>query len=73
MVARAATTPGHGAQEAFKRKWRAAGDLCLQEGIVFVPLALESLGGWHEGAVMEVKKLGGALARHTGAEESVTI
>ena len=48
MVARAAIPPGHGAQEAFKRKWKAAGDLCLQEGIVFVPLALKSLGGWHK-------------------------
>ena len=73
MVARAAITPGHGAQEAFKRKWKAAGDQCLQEGIVFVPLALESLGGWHEDAVREVKKLGGALARNTGAEESTCV
>ena len=73
MVARAATTPGHGAQEAFSRKWKAAGDKCLKEGIVFVPLALESLGGWHEAAVMELKKLGSALARHSGAEESTAI
>ena len=62
MVARAATTPGHGAQEAFSRKWKAARDECLEEGIVFVPLALESLGGWHEAAVRELKKLGSALA-----------
>ena len=73
MVARAATTPGHGAQEAFSRKWKAAGDKCLKEGIVFVPLALESLGGWHEAAVRELKKLGSALARHSGAEESTAI
>jgi hypothetical protein len=73
MVARAAITPGHGAQEAFKRKWKAAGDQCLQEGIVFVPLAMESLGGWHEDAVREVKKLGGALARNTGAEKSTCV
>ena len=73
MVARAATTPGYGAQEAFTRKWRGAGEQCLREGIVFVPLALESLGGWHEAAVREVKKLGGALARNTGAEESVAV
>ena len=73
MVARAATTPGHGAHEAYRRKWRAAGDQCLQEGIVFVPLAMESLGGWHEAAIREVKKLGGALARHSGSEESTAI
>ena len=73
MVARAAITPGHGAKEAHSRKWKATGDQCLQEGIVFVPLALESLGGWHEAAVREVKKLGGALARHSGTEESTAI
>ena len=61
------------AQGAFTRKWRGAGEQCLREGIVFVPLALESLGGWHEAAVREVKKLGGALARNTGAEESVAV
>ena len=73
MVARAAITPGHGAKEAHSRKWRATGDQCLQEEIVFVPLALESLGGWHKAAVREVKKLGGALARHSGTEESAAI
>ena len=41
--------------------------------MVFVPLALESLGGWHEAAIREVKKLGGALARHSGAEKSTAI
>ena len=73
MVARASTTPGHGAHEAYSRKWNAAGDQCLKEGIVFVPLALESLGGWHEAAIRELKKLGSALARHSGAEESTCI
>ena len=72
MVARAATTPGHGAQEAYARKWRGAGEQCLSEGIVFVPLALESLGGWHEAAVREVKKLGGALARRRRVQLSGT-
>ena len=40
---------------------------------MFVPLALESLGGWHEAAIRELKKLGSALARHSGAEESTVI
>ena len=40
---------------------------------MFVPLALESFGGWHEAAIREVKKLGGALARHTGVEESQSV
>ena len=30
----------------------------------------EPLGGWHESAVEQIKKLSSALARHTGQEES---
>ena len=35
-------------------------------------LAVESLGAWHKMAISKVKKLGSALARHTG-EETTTI
>ena len=41
--------------------------------VILIPLAVESLGAWHKSAVAEVKKLGSALARHTGEEEQVTI
>ena len=34
-----------------------------------MPVVVESLGGWGEEAVRVVKRLGGALARHTGQEE----
>ena len=30
---------------------------------------MESLGAWHKSAVSEIKKLGSALAQHTGEEE----
>jgi hypothetical protein len=46
-------------------------DDCEREGIVFLPLAAESLGGWHPVAVHQVYKLGAALARHTGDDEQV--
>jgi len=46
---------------------------CNRQGIAFLPLAVESLGAWHPSAVAEVKRLGSALARHTGEEESSTI
>ena len=36
-------------------------------------LAVESLGAWHKMAISKVKKLGSALARHTGEEETTTI
>ena len=52
---------------------RQAGEECRRQGIVFTPLALESLGGWHEVAVQELKMLGSALARQTGQEEDVAM
>ena len=39
-------------------------------GLVLTPLVAETLGGWHESAVEQIKKLGSALARHTVQEES---
>ena len=47
----------------------AAAEDCKREGIGFIPLAMESLGGWHDVAVKQVRKLGAALGRHTGQEE----
>ena len=36
-------------------------------------MPVETLGGWHDQSVLQVKKIGSALARHTGQEDSVTI
>ena len=65
-MAKAVTVPGHAANEAYARKIREAGEECRRQGIVFTPLALETLGGWHEVAEAELRKLGAALARQTG-------
>ena len=48
-------------------------DACNQEGICFIPIALESLGAWHMSAVAPVKKLGSAKARHIGEERLLEI
>ena len=58
---------------AYERKRREAGELCRQQGIAFVPLAMESLGGWHEVAIAQVKKLASSLARHTGQDEKTVV
>ena len=34
---------------------------------------METLGGWHEVTVREVRKIGIALSRHTGGEEGEVI
>ena len=65
----AAVTPGHGQNVAYERKMRLSADQCRAQGIVFLPLAAETFGGWHDVAVAQVKKLASALARHSGQEE----
>ena len=72
-VAQAAHTPGHALKVAHQRKLDKSWQPCHDQGIVFLPLAVESLGGWHKAAIDEVKKLGSALARHSGEDESITI
>ena len=50
---------------------RTKGNRKMQRGgIVFIPLPAETFGGWHNGAVQQMKKLAGALARWTGQEEA---
>ena len=46
---------------------------CTRQGIVFLPIVTETFGGWHPDARREVKKLGAALARHTGQEEGEAV
>ena len=73
LVAQAATTAGHALTYAYNRKMTGTGAACQREGMVFIPLPAETLGGWHDQAVLQVRKLGSALARQTGQEESVAI
>ena len=64
-----ATTPGFALSFAHDRKMRGAQEDCQRQGIACIPMVAESFGGWHTAAEREVKKLGAALARHTGQEE----
>ena len=49
------------------------GDACKEAGIVFRPLPMDTLGGWSDTLVTEVKRMGSALARQTGGEEGEVI
>jgi hypothetical protein len=68
-VVGAAAEAGHALTVAYNRKVQKVGEACRREGIAFIPLAAEALGGWHEVAVREVRKLSAALARQRGDEE----
>ena len=46
---------------------------CKREGICFIPLPVERLGGWHEKAVDQIRKLARAQARSSGKEEDESI
>ena len=45
---------------------RGTAEQCDQQGIAFIPVVAESMGGWHKVALEQLRKLGSALARHTG-------
>ena len=66
----AAAEAGASLDKAVKRKLRDTEDACRQEGLVFLPFAVETLGGLHAGAVIQVKQIAAALARSKGLEES---
>ena len=68
----ASVTAGHALTVAHDRKVRAVAESYRQEGIAFITMAAESLGGWHKVAEQEIKKLSAALARQQGAEEKET-
>ena len=65
----AAATPGHALTQMYNNKCRVTEDLCREQGIAFIPIVSESLGGWHKVALEQFRKLGSALARHTGQDE----
>ena len=73
VVAGSATTDGHAVNQAFKRKVTWVGEACRQEGIAFILMAADTLGGWHTAAVEQVKKLGSALARQRGEDEQLEV
>ena len=68
-VVGAAGEAGAALDKAFNRKVQGAAEACRQQGIMFIPVAAETLGGLHEVAVDQVKQLGAALSRQTGQEE----
>ena len=73
MVAGSAATDGFAVGKAFDRKIAKVGEACRQEGIAFIPVAADPLGGWHKVAAEQIKKLGSVLARHRGEEEQIEV
>ena len=51
-------------EKAFKRKVQGAAQACQDQGIAFLPIAMETLGG-----LEQVRRIGAAVARHQGIRE----
>ena len=62
----AATTPGFALDYAHGNKVRGAEEECQAQGIAFLPMVAESLGGWHSVAEREVKKAGSSIGQAHG-------
>ena len=65
-VTGAATTQGHTLSVGENRKMAAHAEACRSVGVTFVPLVVESLGGWSETAVHSIKSIGHQLGQRLG-------
>ena len=68
-VSDAAAKPGASLGKACARKKRETAEACRAEGLVFIPFAIETLGGFDTTATTQVKQLASALARSKGSDE----
>ena len=77
LVRGASEVDGYALGGYFKRKVAKSGEPCRQQGISFIPLAADTLGGWHSDTISveieQIQKLGRALARQSGEDEDKTI
>ena len=58
-----------GVRHAYNSKMAKYDDRCAAEGICFIPLAVDTFGGWQGAALDVLVKLGRQLARQLGKEE----
>ena len=58
-------------QKSYFSQVQGVAEACQQQGLVFLPIAFETLGGLHQVAVEQVKRIGVALARNQGSDEKV--
>ena len=68
LVGRTAQDGGSAVEHAHRGKVRKYEERCAAEGIVFVPLAVDTLGGWHPSALTILARLGRQVASITGRE-----
>ena len=73
LLNRSSHDGGSAVAKAYSRKTRTYGERCAAEGIAFLPLAVDSLGGWHKAGLAAITRLGRQLARILGGEEKTQV
>ena len=73
LVKKASEEVGSAADKRHKEKLSRYFENCAQEGIQFLPVVIETLGGWHPEAVNVLSKLAKQLASYTGGKPEETI
>ena len=72
VVDQEAAAPGYALKYAWERKMRSAFEACRAQNISFIPLPVETLGGWHAEAVKQIARIGRELARSTAGTDQKT-
>ena len=63
---------GHALQVAEDRKRAAHNANCAAAGVVFLPIAVEALGGWSEETVFHISKIGRLMGQRLGLPPNET-
>ena len=73
LVARASEEGDSAVEHAHKAKLRKYEERCDAEAITFLPLAVDTFGGWHKVGLATIIKLGRQLARNLGKDEDEVV
>ena len=69
VVVQEGANPGNALKIVWERKMRSAIDACSAQRIAFVPLPVETFGGWHIEAEKQIERIGRELARSTSGSD----
>ena len=69
----AASTPGYALAVGEERKRASHAEACRSVGVSFIPLVVESLGGWSEEAVDTISSIGRLLGQRLGIPPSESV
>ena len=69
----AASTLGHSLQVGEERKMAAHAEFCRAVGVLFVPLVVESVGGWSDEAIHPIASIGRLQVQRLGIPPSESI